>query len=280
MIEAPILIVDDEAEVREILQETLQARGFVVETAASGEEAAAKITSHHYPVVLSDVHMPGGMTGLELLRVIRERRPDTVCILITAYATLDTSLEAMKLGAYDLLQKPFSTSEMEIVLNRALDHAALLEKLRDYQNELESRILRRTQDLRDVQAEALSLCDLNLQALDAPSEVSAIMPFLDRLVARWAPSGVACFRIDGGGDLQRVVAVGPRPLPNRIDRLPTGVIPAPQLGYPEEHMLPLGNAGWLYLGFEERSAFSGADPAFCLLARHMELALRIAAAGA
>ncbi|MBK7294597.1 MAG: response regulator [Geothrix sp.] len=275
MIRQPILIVDDELEVRETLLEALSDQGYSVEAVASAEEALARMAGRVFPVVLTDLHMPGGQTGLDLIGAIRHQFPNTLCVLITAYATLDTSIEALKRGAYDLIQKPFRLAEMEVVLNRALDHASLLEKVRGYQEELESRILSRTRDLQEAHAEALALCDLVLQALDAPSFKAAVDPLLDRLAARWSPDGLGLYRRGKDGNLHGVAARGRLALPPRIERPQPGPLTAPGLGYVEDHLLPLGPAGWLYLGFDSRSAFMETDPAFLLLARHLELVLRV-----
>ncbi len=275
MIQQPILIVDDEPDVRETLLEALQEQGYTAEAVASGEAALERMAQRSFPVVLTDLHMPGGQTGLDLIGAIRHHFPDTLCVLITAYATLDTSIEALKRGAYDLIQKPFRLAEMEVVLNRALDHASLLQKLHEYQEELETRILSRTRDLQEAQQEALALCDLGLQALEAPSFNEALGPLLDHLAARWAPHGLACYRRSKDGNLYSVVARGHLPLPARLDRPLAGPLTAPGLGYFEEHLLPLGNAGWIYLGFESRSAFVENDPGFLLLSRQLELVLRV-----
>jgi len=275
MIQDPILIVDDELEVRTALLEGLKDQGYSGEAVASGEDALARMAERSFPVVVTDLNMPGGQTGLDLIGVIRHRFPETLCVLITAYATLDTSIEALKCGAYDLIQKPFRLSEMVAVLNRALDHANLLRKLKAYQEELENRILSRTHDLQEAQEEALALCDLSLRAMEAPSLPSSLDPLLDRVSSRWAPEGLGCYKRGQGGDLILVAARGRLSLPPRLDRPQPGPLLAPRLGYPEEHLLPLGNTGWLYLGFESRSIFTEADPTFLLLARHLELILKV-----
>lgn len=275
MIHDPILIVDDDLLVRSTLLEALQSHGYSAEAVASGEAALARLAERFFPVVLTDLNMPGGQTGLDLLGTIKHERPDTLCILITAYATLDTSIEALKRGAYDLIQKPFRLTEVELVLNRALEHASLLQTLRSYQDELETRILTRTRDLQDAHQEALALCDLSLGCLEATSTLAAIKPLLARLTARWSPDGLGCYRRLDGGALQCLVSKGPYPLPDRLEQPRPGPLKAPGFGYAEEHLLPLGAAGWLYLGFTERSAFTEADPSFLLLARHLELLLRV-----
>lgn len=274
MIHEPILVVDDEPALRDSLVEALRGRGYSVEAAASGEEALAKMAGAAFPVVVTDLRMPGGITGLDLLAAIRQRHPGTLCIVITAFATLDTSLLALKQGAYDLIQKPFHLAEIEVVLDRALDHARVLRQVAAYREELETRILARTRDLGQTRQEALALCDLTLQALEAPTLEAALAPLLDRLAAQWAPAGLACYRRPEEGPLICVLQRGPRTLPDHLERPFPGPLPAPGLGYPEERLVPLGLAGWIYLGFQERSAFSEADPAFLLLARHLELALR------
>ena len=275
MIQAPILIVDDDVEVRTTLLEALESQGYSAEAVASGEAALARMAKRSFPVVVTDLHMPGGQTGLDLIGAIRQRFPDTLCVLITAFATLDTSIEALKLGAYDLIQKPFRLAEMEVVLNRALDHASLLRQVRSYQEELEARILSRTRDLREAHQEAMVLCDLSLQALETRSVSKALDPLLDCLAARWAPDGLACYRRAEDGNLYRLTVRGPRTLPPGLDRPQAGPLKAPGLGYVEEHLLPLGNVGWLYLGFEARSSFTETDSSFLLLARHLELVLRV-----
>ncbi len=275
MIQETILIVDDEEEIRATLLEALESQGYRAEAVASGEAALKRMEAQAFPVVLTDLQMPGGLTGLDLIGAIQQRFPGTLCVLITAFATLDTSIEALKLGAYDLIQKPFRLAEMEAVLNRALDHAALLGKVTQYQAELESRILSRTLELQEANQEALALVDHCLQGLDAPSLPKALQPLLDRLVSRWTPDALACYRKDQSGELRRVVALGTRPLPAHLERPQPGALRAPDLGYLEGHFLPLGNAGWLYLGYEGRSAFSETDPSFLLQARHLELLLRV-----
>jgi DNA-binding response OmpR family regulator len=275
MIQDPILIVDDELEVRAALLEALGDQGYSVEAVASGEAALARMAERTFQVVLTDLNMPGGQTGLDLIGEIRHRFPDTLCVLITAFATLDTSIQALKQGAYDLIQKPFRLAEMEAVLNRALDHANLLQKLKAYQGELEARILSRTRDLQLAHQDALALSELSLRALEAPSLAAALEPLLDRLASHWTPDGLGCWRQDREGSLVCVAARGPQPIPQRLDRPRPGPLKVPGLGYSEEYLLPLGDAGWLYLGFEGRSMFMEADPFFLLLARHLELVLRV-----
>jgi CheY-like chemotaxis protein len=258
-----------------MLQEALKNHGYTAEAVASGEEALERLAAGPFSVVLTDYHLPGGISGLELMAAIRQRHPDMLCILVTAFATLDISIEALKRGAYDLIQKPFRLSEIEAVLNRALDYARLVRQVGTYREELESRILSRTHDLQQAHRAAVALCDLTLQGLDAATLGEALAPLLDRLQTSWAPDGLGCYRQDQNAQSRLVASRGRRALPALLARPQPGPLAAPGLGYPEERLVPLGNAGWLYLGFEDRSAFSDADLGFLLLARHLELALRL-----
>ena len=272
MIPEAILIVDDDPVARETLGEALEKRGYSLEAASSAEAALARMAQREFAVVVTDLNMPGGASGLDLMAAIRQRFPETLCVLVTGFATLDTSIQALKQGAYDLIQKPFQMVEIEVVLDRTLDHARLLKKLAAYREELEARIYARTRELREVQREALELCGLTARAQEAASLEAAVAPFLDRVEARWSPDGLACYRADGSGGLDRLLQRGARDLPLHLSPAPGS---HPGLGYLEEHGVPLGATAWLYLGFIERSAFTTTDPAFQLLARHLELALRV-----
>jgi FixJ family two-component response regulator len=266
-----VLLVDDDPVVRETLGEALAKRGYTIEASGSAEAALERMGQREFSVVVTDLNMPGGASGLDLLSAIRQRFPETLCVLVTGFATLDTSIQALKQGAYDLIQKPFQMAEIEVVLDRALDHARLLKKLAAYREELEDRIYARTRELRDAQREALELCDLTARAQAADTPAAAVGPFLDRVEAQWSPDGLACYRGEGDG----AVCLAQRGPPPPPPRLPAPPAPRPGLGYPEEHGIPLGGRAWLYLGFIDRSAFSPTDPAFQLLVRHLELALRV-----
>lgn len=113
------LIVDDEKNIRLTLSETIGPLGFVADTAVNGEEALDKIAAREYQVVLLDLNMPG-IGGMEVLRRLRSTRPGLPVIIITAHGTVDSAVEAMKLGALDFLQKPFTPDEIRQVVTQAL----------------------------------------------------------------------------------------------------------------------------------------------------------------
>ena len=101
-----ILVVDDELIVRDSIKEWLEDEGFSVDMAASGPEALDKLSTKSYHLMLTDIKMPG-MDGVELLKKAHKRFPDLTVIMMTAYATVETAIEALKIGALDYLLKPF-----------------------------------------------------------------------------------------------------------------------------------------------------------------------------
>ncbi|MHC4470289.1 MAG: sigma-54-dependent transcriptional regulator [Planctomycetota bacterium] len=124
-----ILVVDDEARMRSLLLTELRRRGFGVDEAASGEEALEKTKSRDFHVVLLDLRMPG-MTGLEALRLLRETTPVPEIIIITGHGTIDTAIEAMRLGAYHYITKPFKLRELELHIRKAHEKVSLERKSR------------------------------------------------------------------------------------------------------------------------------------------------------
>ena len=117
---ATILIVDDEKNIREHLATFVRGLGHRVEVAADAPTALALLDRHDVNVVFSDVRM-AGMDGLALLRELRRQRPEAVVVLMTAYATVQGAVEAMRAGAYDYLVKPFSLEEVGLLLERVLE---------------------------------------------------------------------------------------------------------------------------------------------------------------
>ena len=142
-----ILIVDDEADLRNLLVEALLDEGYAAEGADGGAQALAKVREKHFPVIFTDLNMPGGLSGLELLRAIHDEDPKTMGILMTGYATTESAIQALKRGAYDFIQKPFKLAEIEASLERALEHYRLLRENEDYQQNLERMVAARTQEI-------------------------------------------------------------------------------------------------------------------------------------
>ncbi|PJF24489.1 MAG: DNA-binding response regulator, partial [Phototrophicales bacterium] len=109
---AAVLIVDDEAAIRYSVSKTLQRAGYEVHEAESGEHALALLKARPFDVILTDIRMPTGIDGVELVRRIKEIDPDTVIILMTGYPSLSTAVEALRLGAHDYLIKPSSSQDI------------------------------------------------------------------------------------------------------------------------------------------------------------------------
>jgi len=122
---ASILVVDDEEGLRAFLAETLEIDNHVVQQAEDGSEAIAMLKARGYDLVISDLRMPN-TDGMELLRWVNNEQPDVELVLLTAHGDVRTAVEAMKLGAFDFLQKPIgSPSELRLVAKRALERRQL-----------------------------------------------------------------------------------------------------------------------------------------------------------
>ena len=119
-----VLIVDDEESMRDFLSIMLHREGYQVDTAVDGAQAVVHLRDHSYDLVISDIKMPR-MTGLELLAHIKERTPETVVLMVTAFSSTDEAVEAMKQGAYDYITKPFKNEEIRLIVKNALERRDL-----------------------------------------------------------------------------------------------------------------------------------------------------------
>ncbi len=122
---ANILVVEDEKDQADIIRAILTSRGHKVSTALSGPEALKRLAEVSFELILTDLKMPG-MDGLELLRKIKREGPDLGVIVMTAHGSIESAVEAMKLGALDYLQKPFSSDELNLTLDKALERLNLV----------------------------------------------------------------------------------------------------------------------------------------------------------
>ena len=141
---ANILVVEDEVSMREVLCMLLEGEGYDVTAASDGDEGIAYIEKDIYDLIITDIKMPGA-TGFELLDKSKEISPDTLVIMITAFGTMESGVEAMKLGAYDYIHKPFKIDEIRLIVRNALDRrrlstevALLREKVRSTAVEVEN----------------------------------------------------------------------------------------------------------------------------------------------
>jgi two-component system response regulator AtoC len=124
MIPKRVLIVDDEENFRHMLSVILVKEGYEVETAPNGDEALKKVIASPFDQVLCDIRMPR-MDGLEFLREMRKKGAEVITIMMSAYGTVDIAIEAMKLGAYDYISKPFKPDEIILTLRKAEEREQL-----------------------------------------------------------------------------------------------------------------------------------------------------------
>jgi two-component system, NtrC family, response regulator PilR len=134
---ARILVVDDERSMREFLEILLRKEGYDVTTAGDVDGALMALDSDDFDLVITDMQMPG-RSGLDLLRGIREAQADALVVMITAFATTETAIAAMKEGAYDYLTKPFKVDEIKLVVQKALEKKLLSSENARLRSELRS----------------------------------------------------------------------------------------------------------------------------------------------
>ena len=128
-----IHVIDDEPVIHDVLSQLLTSEGYDIEISSSGEEALEKFEVRTFDLVLLDLLMPG-MNGIEILKAAKKIDPQALIIIITAYASVESAIEAMKIGAFDYIQKPFKHEELLLTIARALEHKNLQEenvRLRD-----------------------------------------------------------------------------------------------------------------------------------------------------
>jgi two-component system phosphate regulon sensor histidine kinase PhoR len=141
----PVLVIDDEMDIRDACERILTRAGCKVRKAGDTEAGMAELQKEPAWVVLLDLKMPG-LGGMDILPAIRERYPDTLVIIITGYATVETAIQAMKLGAYDFIPKPFKPDELRLTVNRAIERRNLEERAKQLE-------LERRRSLADLNAE-------------------------------------------------------------------------------------------------------------------------------
>jgi two-component system NtrC family response regulator len=124
-----ILVVEDDENLRRVIQITLDKSGYQTSVAADAQEATDILRSEPQDLVISDLHLPG-MSGLELLKKVRVEYPDTEVVMVTAFGTVETAVEAMRSGACDYLTKPLHLYELTALVNRALERVRLIEEVR------------------------------------------------------------------------------------------------------------------------------------------------------
>jgi putative two-component system response regulator len=143
------LVVDDEPRLRQVLVRLMQSDGFACREAGSGVEALAALKREPATLVLTDLRMPQ-MDGIELLRQVRARYPDTAVVLITAVADVEVAVSCLAIGAMDYLTKPFHLEEVRARVSQALEKRLLIIENRDYQERLEERVAEQARRIEEM----------------------------------------------------------------------------------------------------------------------------------
>ena len=133
-----VMVVDDDVETMALLREVITKEGYEVETAEDAETALVRLIEWQPELVITDIHMPG-MDGLALLAAVREKEPDIPVVLLTAFGSLKTAVDAIKAGAFDYLSKPFIVDDIRLVVRRALEHKKLVRENRSLRDQLRER---------------------------------------------------------------------------------------------------------------------------------------------
>jgi two-component system response regulator AtoC len=157
-----LLIIDDEENMRHMLSVVTAKAGFKVTMAENGEQALAFQKKAHFPLILCDLKMPK-MDGLQFLKALEGSTPAPIIIMMSAYATIDDAVEAMKSGAYDFITKPFKIAEILLVLEKAVEHLALQQenvRLKQKVKELEGASTNHFQEIIAHSAKMTALLDL------------------------------------------------------------------------------------------------------------------------
>jgi len=164
-----ILIVDDQRNMRATLAILLRGAGYATDEAADGETAVEKIGQESFDLVLTDLRM-GRIDGLDVLRRVREASPATEVVVMTAYGTVESAVAAMRLGAYDYLQKPFSEDELLVKVAKAVERKRLAGEVSLLTNEFRERykfenIIGRSQAIRDVMSRIVRIAPTDATVL-------------------------------------------------------------------------------------------------------------------
>ncbi|MGB9639399.1 MAG: response regulator [Anaerolineales bacterium] len=181
-----ILVIDDEQGIREGTKRALSPEGYQVDTAENGDQGLELIQKNNYDLVLLDVMMPG-ISGIELIEKIHQVDPETVCIIITGYATVEMAVRAIKEGAYDFLTKPFTVDDLLIVVNQGLERRRLsLEAKRLQSIEEEAKKLAEEKArLEELDRAKMQFIRLVTHELQAP--IAAIYTYLRLIVEGYVP---------------------------------------------------------------------------------------------
>ncbi len=209
-----VLVVDDEEYVRLSLRELLSYFGYQVVTATNGEDALRKLEQGRFDVAFVDVKIPE-MNGIQLLARIKERFPDVSVIMMTGYATVENAIDAVKLGAYDFLRKPYDIEEVRVSINRLLEKRRLEEEHKKAEEVLQKTLAeleKKTEELEEANTELESFSYSVSHDLRAP--LRAIIGFSKILIEDYADKVG-----DEGRRLLNIIQDNTKKMENLIDDL-------------------------------------------------------------
>jgi len=181
-----ILVIDDELGLREGCRRALTRQNFEVDVAATGREGLAKIQTGGFSIILLDVMMPD-VSGLELLEPIRTQDPDTICIIITGYATVELAVQAMKLGAYDFIAKPFSDDNLLLAVEKGLERRQLQQEARRLQHVEEEAKQLSQEKARLQELDSVKSAFMRKVAHELRAPVAAIRSFMTLMLEGYTP---------------------------------------------------------------------------------------------
>jgi len=158
-----VLLIDDDEMVLKLLSEFISSSGHQFDTAGSGKEAIAKLSSHIYDLVIIDLNLPD-MSGIDIIKWINQHSPETISVILSGYATIESTIEAISLGAFDYLVKPVQLAKLKIVMANGLErrrmilqNKKLISDLQIAKKNLEARVKKRTDELRKSQGKFRTL---------------------------------------------------------------------------------------------------------------------------
>lgn len=224
-----ILIVDDEVEITAILSDLFEGQ-YDCTTAGSAEEALGLLTGREFELVVSDITMPG-MSGLDMIPHIKRGSPNTVVVMISGMQTMESAIDALRLGAFDYLMKPFDLRQVEAVVKRALEHQDLIVAKQRYEDHLEELVEQRTAELDKALNSLEDAYRSTLKALTAALETrdletsghsERVVTYSLRLGREYGLSGTLTKSLEFGSLLHDIGKIG---VPDLILRKPAKLTP-------------------------------------------------------
>src|SRR6184192_3861869 len=219
-----LLIVDDEPEVRGVLRDLLSG-AYECGEAASAEEALRQLRASEFHLVISDITM-SGMSGLEMIPHVKVASPDTVIVMISGMQTIESAINALRLGAFDYLMKPFDLRQAEAAVARALEYHELVAAKRRYENHLEELVEQRTAELDEALGSLENAYRSTLKALTSALETrdaethghsERVVTFSLRLGREYGLTGQQVKALEFGSLLHDIGKIG---VPDAILRKP------------------------------------------------------------